>query len=203
MILSVFSPLLATFFSSELIRIVTESVLPIEFFSVIIILSILTIVAKIGQTVINTRLNSHAFALQMRFRLLCLEKQMKMEYIHLESREGTNLSTRAFGAIGALQAFLNESCGILTATLGFLSYGAVISMLHPVVAVIMIAMTLIHYACMERLAKLDFSDKELSIPLDRKIDYLIAKCRDFTFAKEIRLLALKDFLVKNLIYLLS
>jgi len=81
MILSVFSPLLATFFSSELIRIVTESVLPIEFFSVIIILSILTIVAKIGQTVINTRLNSHAFALQMRFRLLCLEKQMKMEYI--------------------------------------------------------------------------------------------------------------------------
>ena len=54
-----------------------------------------------------------------------------------------------------------------------------------------------------RSAKLDFSDKELSIPLDRKIDYLIAKCRDFTFAKEIRLLALKDFLVKRFGVLLN
>ena len=196
-LLSVAIPLLSTFFSSELVRIVTEDVLPVEFFGVIIIFSGLTVISKLTQTLVNGKLNSRAFALQMRFRLKCLEKQMRIEYVYLESQDGTNQSTRAFAAVGALQSFLDEARGVIAAALGFFSYGAVISMLHPIVAVIMIVMTLVHYLCMERLAKLDFSDKDISAPLDRKIDYLISKCRDFTYAKEIRLLSLKDFLIKR------
>ncbi|MCI8331616.1 MAG: ABC transporter ATP-binding protein [Clostridiales bacterium] len=196
-LLCVLIPLLSTFFSSELVRIVTEDVLLIEFFCVIVFFSVMTMTAKFIQILSNGQLNSRAFALQMRFRLQCLEKQMKIEYVCLESREGAVLSTRAFGAIGALQSFLDESGGMMTAALGFLSYGAVISMLHPFVVIIMIIMTLVHYLCINRLAKLDFSDKEVSAPLERKIEYLVSKCRDFTFAKEIRLLALKNFLIKR------
>lgn len=202
-ILSVAFPLLSTFFSAELIRIVTENVTMMEFFSVIVFFSAIVMFIKLCQIVIRGQLNARGFTLQMRFRLLCLEKQMKISYVSLESPDGMNSVRRAFEGIGALQVILDKCREIFTSVLGFLLYGAVISTLHPLIVVVMLVTTVVHYKCMELIAKLDFNDKKESIPLDRKIDYIIAKCRDFTFAKEIRMLVLKSKLVNRCGELLS
>ena len=206
-ILSVALPLTSVFLSSSVVRMVTDG---FDSQSIILYTAALcagVCILSVLKKFTDERCQTKVFSLGSKYQLKYLEKYMITDYENIESVQGierAQLASSGCSGWGAgVRAMLDGTVQLLSGILGFLSYGTVISMLHPVIVILLLAVTLGNFFLVRFLTQRDYEDKKDYSKLDRRIDYLIAKCKDFTYAKEIRLFSMKDFLLDKFHLLLG
>jgi len=142
--------------------------------------------------------------LQKYIRALALQKinkTLKTDYENLESSHCRHLFQRAsqalwmMGADSTLTSFHKSFVGLITDILGLLLFGAVISMLNPLIAVVLIIAQTLNFFIIKSIQNKQYLSREHTEPLDRKLWYIANSSGDYKSGKDIRLYSLTHWLL--------
>lgn len=146
----------------------------------------------------NQRLQYHWLYVRMKMCQLRIEKALKMNYQTLEDPkmlDRMNNATRATLGTNGIGGMMHNLFNILCSIVSFLCAGVIISTLNAgiiVVVTILAAMQFYFYT------KALQSDKKATwdemSPIIRRLDYIYRIGTDFSFAKDIRLFHMKDWI---------
>lgn len=139
------------------------------------------------------------FSLRTRLQLKYMHRYMTVDYSHLESPEGIDLTKRAVaGWSSGVGGMLGCIFSLATVVIGIFSYGAILSFLHPMFVAVITLVTLGNFYLMQYLNRKEYADKDDYTRLDRRLDYLCSACKDFSAGKDIRLFRLMGFFTKQI-----
>lgn len=141
--------------------------------------------------------SEHSILMRMMYILECqrLDEDYYLEY----SPDNQLLYERAERSVGNNHSagvhFPMDFSGMLSTLLRFLLFGAVISLLNPIIILLLLLGNLINYIAINWERKRNYETEDQRNVLYRKLNYLSFRLsRDNRFGKDIRLYSLKDYL---------
>lgn len=153
------------------------------------------------RVVCSNRLAYSYFYVRMKMSQLKIQKTMKMNYQMLEQPSVRDLLSKADNAtigMNGLGGMMDNMYSIMNSILSFLCAGAIISTLNPFLIIVLIVITALQFYFFGKTVK---KDKEVTwdemAPISRRLDYLFRVGTDFSYAKDIRLFCMKDWLQKR------
>lgn len=135
-------------------------------------------------------------------------QSLRCRYQLVESAEGQTLYQRAMDAVykgdeGCIRLMMPAVMGICTATLGFVLYTSILSLLNPWIILGLVLLSLVNVLLPMWTRKFERENKDRWVELDKKINYLTQKCLDPTYGKEIRVYRMQCWLRNKLAELLN
>ncbi|MCL6589470.1 MAG: ABC transporter ATP-binding protein/permease [Firmicutes bacterium] len=150
------------------------------------------------KSIIETNLMNN----KIRYLSAMFKKKMEADYQNIESAAGQLKFEKARGILfndnTGVSAMLMTMGELLAAILGFFLYSGIISTLNPLIALLLIVTSGIHYFVLRFVALYEHRNRDQWAPLDRKFYYLAQKMADYSFGKDIRLFAMRSWLMKTL-----
>lgn len=173
--------------------------------SAIIILSVIFgLLMLISNGIKNTSENSISnrfISVRLRFIARSGKKFMTMDYQNLEDSKILDISQKGDRACNnnsdGVEGVMHRTQWASSRILTLLSTGAVIVFLSPVIIAIIIALILLNFIVSTKARKLDKKENDLLAPVWRKLSYIEGTMSDFSFAKDIRLFNMKNFITKK------
>ena len=167
----------------------------------VIFISIFVFVLKVTSQIIST-IN---FALLTQYNNSVTDiknrKCLMTDYENLESPEFRLLMERAAESLwgsnnGAaieqmVQIFSNLICSILS----YILFGSILSFANPLIVILLTLIPLINYFTIRSIQKFQYSSKDETTLLDKKMWYIASNAENFKTAKDIRIFGLNEWLV--------
>jgi ATP-binding cassette, subfamily B, bacterial len=139
---------------------------------------------------------------KIRYLSEMFKKIMDADYQNIESSDGQMKFEKGmrtlFNDNAGVPAMLMTTGELLAAILGFFLYAGIISTLNPLVALLLIVTTGIHYFVLRYVALYEHRNRDNWAQLDRKFFYLTQKMADYSFGKDIRLFSMRSWLMNTL-----
>ena len=169
--------------------------------SVIIIVIISGLVAFVSDSISKTSANSifNRF-IMVRLHLIARSgrKFMTTDFQSLENPDVLDLSKRGDRAClnnqDGVEGVMHRLRSIFDRSIVLIGCGAVITALHPLMLLFISLLILINFLVSSRTRMLDKKINDALAKVRRKLDYLKDVMADFSYAKEIRLFGMKDFI---------
>ena len=133
-----------------------------------------------------------------RFWQTVLQKSYRMDYALLESEQGQNMFGNAVSVLGSNnrgpEGFLHDNVALLTSLLGLLLYSLLIANVHPLLVVLLLALSAIQYLFFQIARR--YEEKHRSEQSLRELHrwYFLERAADVSVGKDVRLFQLQDWL---------
>jgi ATP-binding cassette, subfamily B, bacterial len=139
---------------------------------------------------------------RMKFISWRVEKVLVMDYEKLEQPDMLDISNKASAATGGnnngVEGMMHSTLQTSMNFMKIIASVGIILTLSPVLILFLILLSYFHFLLFDRTKKMD---KKLTwdplSPYHRKIDYLNRTTRDFSYAKDIRIFSMKDWLFQK------
>jgi len=172
---------------------------------VIIGLLIFKLIVDVINNVIDEKIAVSKYLMQTRLRYMLEKKQREQDWYQHYDTELRKLNQRADNAAQLHgDCFPVEFANLLAQLLKFLLYGSVVSMLHPVIILLLVAGCAVNYWMNKWYREKNYSDQDVRNELVMKICYCTFRLsRNFKYAKDIRLYNMKESMHKRLDWLFA
>ena len=172
---------------------------------VIIGLLVFKMIVDVINNVIEEKIAVSKYLVQTRLRYMLEKKYREQDWYQQYDPELRRLNQRADNAAQLHgDCFPVEIANLLTQLLKFLLYGSVVSMLHPVIILLLVAGCAVNYWMNKWYREKNYSDQDVRNELVMKICYCTFRLsRNFKYAKDIRLYNMKESMHKRLDWLFA
>ena len=172
---------------------------------VIIGLLVFKMIVDVINNVIEEKIAVSKYLVQTRLRYMLEKKYREQDWYQQYDPELRRLNQRADNAAQLHgDCFPVEIANLLTQLLKFLLYGSVVSMLHPVIILLLVAGCAVNYWMNKWYREQNYSDQDVRNELVMKICYCTFRLsRNFKYAKDIRLYNMKESMHKRLDWLFA
>ena len=166
------------------------SYIALVIFGVLTVTGFFTVVVSLLRT-----FNGHSKqVMQEKMSYMLNEKEWNLDYFYWLDPECQKKMNRAWSAWGGLD-FFNNFADIVINLLNFLLYSAVISTLHPVIIIVLIARSVINFLMGLWSNKKNYEIRDKVQLANKKVNYLAYSVgQDLSYGKDIRLYSLADYL---------
>ncbi len=168
---------------------------------ILLIIFAVYLVFRIARNICGNRLFYNYLYVRMKMSQLKIEKSLKMNYQLLEQPKIRDLMGRADRAtIGTngLGGMMQNLYNIMNGVLSFLCAGVIISTLRPLIILFVVFITSVQFYFFGKTLN---RDKEVTwdemAPVSRRIAYMFRIGTDFSYAKDIRVFHMKEWLRKR------
>lgn len=169
----------------------------------ILIATAVLIIGSLMNTICSNKLWYNFIYVRMRLCQVRIEKTLNMNYEALESPKMLDRMYKANNATGGnnngVEGMMHNLQSIMTSVLSFLMAAAIISTLNILFVVLIAAISIFQFYFFK---KTTLKVKELTwdqmAPINRRINYMSQVGSDFSYAKDIRLFSMKDWLLTKL-----
>jgi ABC-type oligopeptide transport system ATPase subunit len=176
---------------------------PIPYVKMISIAIAILIAGSVINVICNNRLWYNYIYVRMKLCQVRIEKALTMNYEALESPKMLDRMYKASNATGSnnngVEGMMHNLQSILTSILSFIMASAIISTLNAFLVVVIAAISIFQFYFFK---KTTLKVKELTwdqmAPIERRINYMSQVGSDFSYAKDIRLYSMKDWLCGKL-----
>lgn len=176
---------------------------PIPYVKMISIAIAILIAGSVINVICNNRLWYNYIYVRMKLCQVQIEKALTMNYEALESPKMLDRMYKASNATGSnnngVEGMMHNLQSILTSILSFIMASAIISTLNAFLVVVIAAISIFQFYFFK---KTTLKVKELTwdqmAPIERRINYMSQVGSDFSYAKDIRLYSMKDWLCGKL-----
>lgn len=167
------------------------SYIALVIFGVLTVTGFFTVVVSLLRT-----FNGHSKqVMQEKMSYMLNEKEWNLDYFYWLDPECQKKMNRAWSAWGGLD-FFNNFADIVINLLNFLLYSAVISTLHPVIIIVLIARSIINFLMGLWSNKKNYEIRDKVQLANKKVNYLAYSVgQDLSYGKDIRLYSLADYLL--------
>ena len=167
------------------------SYIALVIFGVLTVTGFFTVVVSLLRT-----FNGHSKqVMQEKMSYMLNEKEWNLDYFYWLDPECQKKMNRAWSAWGGLD-FFNNFADIVINLLNFLLYSAVISTLHPVIIIVLIARSVINFLMGLWSNKKNYEIRDKVQLANKKVNYLAYSVgQDLSYGKDIRLYSLADYLL--------
>lgn len=198
--------ILLSFFSIYIPKLIVKNITELNstYWNIIkplILISIAVCLLKIISQVIST-VN---FALLTQYRNSVIDmknrKCLSTDYENLESPEFRMLMERADESLwgsnngSAIEQMIQIFAGLVCSTLSYILFGSILSFANPLIVIFLTFIPLINYFTIRGVQKFQYSAKDKTTPLDKKMWYIASNSENFKSAKDIRIYGLNDWLI--------
>lgn len=114
-------------------------------------------------------------------------KWLAMDYCNLESGEVRELAMRSFNKVDPQSFFDSTVCGFFQSFIQLAGYAYIISSLHPIIILFVIAVIAINSFVGRKLKKIDYTYEPIFLRMQRRCDYIMNLMTNLNVAKEIRI----------------
>lgn len=129
------------------------------------------------------------------------DKTLTMEYEHLEDKDMLDQNRRALRAVSStslgFEAAIKKMFELFSYGLSLIGYIAIISRLHFFVVILIALIVIFNFYIDLSTKRYDQKLNISNLTLQRKADYLSNLMHDFTYAKDIRLYGMNDWIYKD------
>lgn len=126
-------------------------------------------------------------------------KFMTMDFQSLENPKILDLSQKGDRACSnnsdGIEGIMHRTQWAVSKALTLLTVGAVIMTLNPIIVAAIGILLAVNFIAASKTRKLDKKENDLLAPVWRKLDYISRIMSDFSYAKDIRLFEIKNFLI--------
>lgn len=176
---------------------------PLPYIKMISIAIAVLIVGSLINVACNNRIWYNFIYVRMRLCQVRIEKTLTMNYEALESPKMLDRMYKAGNATGSnnsgIEGMMHNLQSIFTSIFSFIMASAIISTLNIFLVVVIAAISVFQFYFFR---KTTLKVKELTwdqmAPIERRINYLTQVGSDFSYAKDIRLYSMKDWLCGKL-----
>lgn len=157
------------------------------------------LLCDLANDIISAKINSSEHYVMAQIGYIWNQYERDRDWYHEYDPEVKKLDERAGNAISnnhtAGVHFPMDFANMLTQILNFLLFGTVVSLLHPGI-ILLLAMGCVLNAAMGRWERRkNWEERDVRNNLEKKIDYIIfSVSQEFSYAKDIRLYGMKQFL---------
>ena len=136
------------------------------------------------------------------FQVKLFFKSLHCDYVHVESKEGMTkyqraLDTLFWGDGSGTSLMLVATIGFVTDLLTYVIYFGILSGLHPIVVILLTAMSVLNLVFYRYAQNYEHSQKDKKADLYQKLDYVEYTAKDIDYAKDIRLYGLSDWFLQT------
>lgn len=160
--------------------------------------AIFSFIASYLNSIITTNIMNN----KIRYLSEMFKKKMDADYQNIESADGQLKFEKGMGTLfddnAGVSAMLMTMGNLLAAILGFFLYSGIISTLNPLIALLLIVTSGIHYFVLRFVALYEHRNRDNWAQLDRKFHYLTQKMDDYSFGKDVRLFSMRLWLMNTL-----
>ena len=157
-----------------------------SFSAVILLLSLLKLRLKASTDYRNYRN-------ELNLRRLYLSKYMNTDYCNIESVQGANLSQRAVASLGGAARMMEQLIVLFVSAAGIFAYGSILTTLNGWILLIIIVCAWAHYYLTKWINTYAYRDREIYIPVERKLNYLHTQSKNFFAYKDIMMYNMKGW----------
>lgn len=162
----------------------------------------ISLILNVGNKYTESKLKYKSHKLKAFYVEKYADKYMRMDYQTAESPATKDRAQRVLNQIFSTNYWASQSidaypalfASILSNLLGVVLYTGIISILNPMIALFLAIIALTSYFMQKYLATRIHNDKNASIPVERKINYIGKEARDFAAVKDIRLYGISKWL---------
>ena len=162
---------------------------------------VIMMIFQIVKNICSNRLFYNYLLVRMKLSQEKIEKTLSLDYELLEKPQVRDLLSKADRAtIGSngIGGMMNNMYSIITCTVSFMFAGAIIFTLNPFIVLLIVVLSVIQFIMFDKTLKKDkvITWDEMA-PVSRKIEYMYKIGTDFSFAKDIRLFHMQDWLINR------
>ncbi|RYL94630.1 ABC transporter ATP-binding protein [Sporolactobacillus sp. THM19-2] len=187
----VFLPFLGILMPKLVIDSLTEKAGLFQFATVIGVATLGIIACSVISQSLEAWIRWNVTSIRMRYLGLIYEKIMDTDYENLESPEGQKKLEKAFQAnysnSSGTEAIINALIMLSANLFGIALYGGILTALNPLLIAFLLGTAFIGLLFANHAQNYEHQHKDDWTPTEKKLDYLIKKCNDFSSGKDLRL----------------
>ena len=169
---------------------------------ILIAVAVLTVMSLMN-TVCNNRLWYNFIYVRMKLCQVRIEKTLIMNYEALESPKMLDRMYKANNATGGnsngVEGMMHNLQNIMASLLSFLMAATIISTLNILLVIVIAAISIFQFYFFKKTTmKVKKLTWDLMAPINRRINYMSQVGSDFSYAKDIRIYNMKDWLCSKL-----
>lgn len=159
------------------------------------ILIVFMILTYIAERVTMLYLDDSGLRCRFRYQVAIDVKTMEVDYEYMASNEGKNLREKAVKMVSevGIPWFFRDIVTLLCSTLGLITYGSVLTALHPAILLLLIASYLITWYVNKKINQYEDSRRDEETEVFKGLRYLVKKAMDLSGAKDIRLYGIQGW----------
>ena len=166
---------------------------------VIVGLLLTQLLCDLANDIISARINSSEHYVMAQMGYIWNKYERDRDWYHEYDPEVKKLDERANSAVDnnhtAGVHFPMDFAGMLTEILRFLLFGTVVSLLHPAIILLLIVGCMLNAAMDGWERRKNWEERDIRNDIEKKIDWItFSASQDFSYAKDIRLYGMKQFL---------
>lgn len=128
---------------------------------------------------------------RMKYLQLLIDKVLDTDFENIDGPSGQEKIMKAIMTINsnssATEAIIKISVELFSNIIGFILYAGIISAIHPLIVVFIIASSIINYFTGKHVSNYEHKNKDNLAPIERKLKYIRKNAGDFKSAKDMRL----------------
>lgn len=187
----VFLPFLGILMPKLVIDCLTAKVSPWHFAAVIGLATLGIIACNVISQSLDGWITWNVIENRIHYIMLMFRKNMDTDYENLESPEGQNKLEKANQATNSnnkgTEAIIKTLILLAANLFGIVFYGSVLAMLNPLIIVFLFMTAAVGFLFSYYAQNYEHTHKDDWTPIEKKLDYLIDKCDDFSAGKDLRL----------------
>ncbi|WP_100488819.1 ABC transporter ATP-binding protein [Sporolactobacillus pectinivorans] len=187
----VFLPFLGILMPKLVIDCLTEKVSPWQFAAVIGLATLGIITCNVISQSLDGWIRWNVTSIRTNYIVLMYRKIMDTDYENLESPEGQNKLEKAHQATNSnskgTEAIVHALILLAANLFGIVLYGGVLAALNPLIIAFLLGTAAVGFLFSRHAQNYEHWHKDDWTPIEKKLDYLIDKCDDFSSGKDLRL----------------
>lgn len=173
-------------------NVINNIVFAISFF---VLMGVCAIATRAGNLYLN---NKGKFKMSHHFGMLLRNKMMNTDYQNLEKTHVTDMFEKANSSAGWVStSALGAIKGTLSHVFQLVSFGAILSMLSPLMILIVAVPTVVGYYINRHKMRWIWQKQDEWTVYDRQIRYAVNNMHDFDRAKDVRVFSMQNWLTKR------
>ncbi len=185
--LTILLPYISTYNMKKVINFVEQQERCIDLIVSFLLMCIIAAISKYCEKYVEWSLRGYRYTY-----INCINrKRMSVSYENTISSKGQELLGRAKNLVShdeaTTQAIVISILGVCSAFVGVIVYGIIIWKLNALVFGTIILSSVVNFLFVKKIREYEYSVRQYTWPLDRKIAYITAKSSDLNNAKDIRL----------------
>ena len=184
-------PLLGSYLSASVVRLVAEDGVPFQLIETILLLSFGMLILRVMQDYMNSKIEWAAFKNRFSYISICSRKVMDMDYENIEAPAGQTRMQKAFNCLynnnSGTQKIFSQLVNLLSNVGGLITLSVLLLNVNPWIVVFLFVLTVGNYFIIRKNTVWLHRNKDNWVPIERKLKYIQKRASDFEMAKDIRL----------------
>ncbi|MFR2457570.1 MAG: ABC transporter ATP-binding protein [Christensenellales bacterium] len=153
------------------------------------------------RSTINARIPEISSRICNHIKYIRMEKILRCNYAYLERENFRFIMQRALEATwqtngsAAVDGILRTTASLISNIVCYIVVGSILLTLNPIILIILTITPIVHYMLARHMQNVIAKHKVSVSTLDRKLNYIIRKCQDMTFQKDIRVFGMREWLI--------